>query len=486
MTKVSYAQNYEDIMLWRALKHIEQGFYVDVGANDPIIDSVTKLFYDAGWSGINIDPVEKFIEKYHLLRERDVSISKAVSDEKGVMQLWQCDIPGWSTLDRTVVAKHESEGYEGYWSEVSINTLTAILDEQNVSDIHFLKVDVEGAEYPVLKGNDWSKYRPWIVLIEATVPNTQISDYDECEKLLLENQYHHIYSDGLNRYYVANEHSELDVSFEYPPNVFDDFISHRESQLQSDLDEYYIRMVKAVNEANALYEKEQVHKQEMENLMLEKQEADARYQILLDENLKLKELFTGATAEKEQDLELKDKDVKKQQNYLKQKNKLLQKIDSVTEELELSQVTIADLKSQIAELNRHAHHWWETSQRFETQLNLVYASRTWRYGTIPKRVLNRIRNKAHSIKHKSRHFLARVKNLTYRLAKNTASTLIQKPAIRVPLLKIVNRFPALKNYLKRKYIRSVIQNSVNEITMPKDSVKINQMKNVIKAKLKNR
>lgn len=481
MTKVSYAQNYEDIMLWRALKHIEQGFYVDVGANDPIIDSVTKLFYDAGWNGINIDPVEKFIEKYHLLRERDASISKAVSDEKGVMQLWQCDIPGWSTLDKSVAAKHESEGYKGYWSEVSIDTLSAILDEQNFSDIHFLKVDVEGAEYSVLKGNDWSKYRPWIVLIEATVPNTQILDYNECEKLLLDNQYHHVFSDGLNRYYVADEHSELDEKFKYPPNVFDDFISYREHQLRTELDEHYIRMVKAVNEANALYDKEQVRKQELENLVLEKQEVDTKYQILLDENVKLTALIDEANVKKEQ--ELKNDDNKKEKNYLKQKNKLLQKIDSVTEELELSQITIADLKNQIAELNHHAHHWWETAQQSEAQLSLVYASRTWRYGTLPKRILNRIKNRVNSVKHRSTHTLSRFKNLTYRVAKKTALSLIQKPAIRVPLLKIANRFPGLKSYLKGKYVRSIIQNSANDKAMPKDSVKINQIKNVIKAKL---
>lgn len=486
MTKISYAQNYEDIMLWRALKHIEHGFYIDVGANDPIIDSVTKLFYDAGWNGINIEPVEKFIEKYYSLRERDISIPKAVSDEKGMMQLWQCDIPGWSTLDKTVAAKHESEGHKGYWSEVSIDTLSAILDEQSFSDIHFLKVDVEGAEYPVLKGNDWNKYRPWIVLIEATVPNTQISDYDECEKLLLENQYHHVFSDGLNRYYVANEHSELDESFQYPPNVFDDFISYRESQLKSNLDENYIRMVKAINEANALFEKEQVREQELERIMHEKQEADANYQVLLDENLKLTALVTGGTVNKSLDLESKSNDIKKEKGFLKQKNKLLQRIESLSEELQLSQITISELKSQITELNKHAHHWWETAQRFETELNLVYASRTWKYGTLPKRILNRVKHKAASIKYKTRYFLVRLKNLTYRLTKSAASSALQKPAVRVPLIKIVNRFPALKNYLKRKYIRVVIQNSAHESTLPKESVKINQIKNAIKVKLKNR
>jgi len=56
MTFISYSQNLEDVMLWRALKHIEQGFYVDVGANDPTFLSVTHAFYERGWHGINIDP----------------------------------------------------------------------------------------------------------------------------------------------------------------------------------------------------------------------------------------------------------------------------------------------------------------------------------------------------------------------------------------------------------------------------------------------
>ena len=44
MTFISYAQNFEDVMLRRVLKHVENGFYIDVGAQDPSADSVTKLF----------------------------------------------------------------------------------------------------------------------------------------------------------------------------------------------------------------------------------------------------------------------------------------------------------------------------------------------------------------------------------------------------------------------------------------------------------
>jgi hypothetical protein len=58
MSFISYAQNYEDVMLWRALKHVQHGFYIDVGANDPTDDSVTKAFYVRGWRGINVEPLK--------------------------------------------------------------------------------------------------------------------------------------------------------------------------------------------------------------------------------------------------------------------------------------------------------------------------------------------------------------------------------------------------------------------------------------------
>jgi len=46
MSLISYAQNFEDVMLWRALKHINKGFYIDVGAFSPDNDSITKFFYE--------------------------------------------------------------------------------------------------------------------------------------------------------------------------------------------------------------------------------------------------------------------------------------------------------------------------------------------------------------------------------------------------------------------------------------------------------
>jgi len=74
---ISYAQNREDILLWRALFDIEEGFYVDVGAQDPTLDSVTRAFYDRGWRGINIEPVTGYFDKLCVERPKDLTLQSA-------------------------------------------------------------------------------------------------------------------------------------------------------------------------------------------------------------------------------------------------------------------------------------------------------------------------------------------------------------------------------------------------------------------------
>ncbi|MDD1778628.1 MAG: FkbM family methyltransferase, partial [Candidatus Helarchaeota archaeon] len=110
-------------------------------------------------------------------------------------------------------------------SLITMKTLNSICEEYQVPEIQFLKIDVEGAEYLVLQGLDLNKLRPWIILIEATIPSSQKENYFEWEPLLKNNSYRFVYFDGLNRFYVANEHSSLSDLLSIPPNVFDGFIT---------------------------------------------------------------------------------------------------------------------------------------------------------------------------------------------------------------------------------------------------------------------
>lgn len=233
MTFVSYAQNFEDVILWRALKNVASGFYIDVGANDPTIDSVTKAFYDRGWHGINVEPLASHNIQLQAQRRRDVNIQCAAGSETGEIELWDCDVRGWATVSQDVVSQHIADGHQGTFLTVPVRRLTDICTEFAPGEIHFLKIDVEGHEAAVVSGMDFSKFRPWILVVEATKPNSTEEVYNQWENSIFDARYSLAYSDGLNRFYVADEHSELIDVLHYPPNVFDDFV--RSEQLNSQI-----------------------------------------------------------------------------------------------------------------------------------------------------------------------------------------------------------------------------------------------------------
>ena len=225
MNFISYAQNQEDVLLWRALKNVENGFYIDVGANDPEEDSVTKAFYDQGWNGINIEPLPEHHKKLFENRTRDINLAIAAGEKNGSLILSDVvSTRGWASLNEDVVANYKDKGIELTTHRVQVQTLANICDEYVTGDIHFLKVDVEGFETEVVRGMDFDKWRPWIVVIEAIFPNSEEVSYEGWESILIKHCYDFAYFDGLNRYYVAEEHNDLLSAFKVQPNVFDDYV----------------------------------------------------------------------------------------------------------------------------------------------------------------------------------------------------------------------------------------------------------------------
>ena len=240
MNFISYAQNNEDVILWRALSHVENGIYIDVGANDPVQDSVTKAFYDRGWHGINLEPVGEWHQKLVEQRIRDINLKVAAGDIEGFTTFFEIVETGLSTTNQAYAERHFNEqGYQVNELKIPIRTLNNILQENHLPKIHFLKIDVEGSEASVLKGIDFSNIRPWILLIEATKPQTQILDHHRWESLVIDNGYKFVYFDGLNRFYVANEHLDLADAFSAPPNPWDRY--ERVSEYKLRQSEYKLR-----------------------------------------------------------------------------------------------------------------------------------------------------------------------------------------------------------------------------------------------------
>lgn len=225
MAFISYSQNFEDVLLHRAFGNVEAGTYIDVGAGDPVIDSVTKAFYDTGWSGINIEPLPRFFERLVAQRERDANLAVVLSDHEGMNTFFA--VEGYEELSTTVpeiAAGYVDSGRAIVEFTVPSRTLASVCEELAPETIHFLKVDVEGAELSVLLGADFRRFRPKIVIVEVVSFGNTSSEEPEWNALLVNADYSSVYFDGLNRFYVADEHlEELAPCFEVPVNVRDDF-----------------------------------------------------------------------------------------------------------------------------------------------------------------------------------------------------------------------------------------------------------------------
>ncbi|WP_018263085.1 FkbM family methyltransferase [Methylobacterium sp. WSM2598] len=217
---ISYAQRLEDILLLRALRDVERGFYVDLGAHDPVIDSVTKLFYEAGWSGINVEPSPHWFAKLAADRPRDVNLNFAVTDRSGTLTFHELTGTGLSTASDLFAERHVAAGFERVTYEVPTRTLAEICEAHAPGPIHFLKIDVEGSEEAALRGMDFRRFRPWIILAEATEPLTDVPSFAAWDPLLVEAGYDFVLFDGLNRFYVARERPELARFFVCPADDY--------------------------------------------------------------------------------------------------------------------------------------------------------------------------------------------------------------------------------------------------------------------------
>jgi FkbM family methyltransferase len=219
-----YAQNFEDVYLWRALGHVEHGRYVDVGAHDPDDDSVTRLFYEHGWRGINIEPVPTMVERLVARRPEDIVVRAACGEHEGEMTLYEVVGTGLSTLEADRAEEIRKLGRTVIAHQTPLVTLNSLFEEHGGDPVHFLKIDVEGAERSVLEGCDFSRWRPWVLVIEATIPMSREVNDQMWEPLVTGARYEKVLFDGLNNYYVAEEHPELKSAFALPPNFFDDFV----------------------------------------------------------------------------------------------------------------------------------------------------------------------------------------------------------------------------------------------------------------------
>ena len=167
---LSFSQEGEDLILKRMFERQESGFYVDVGAHHPQRFSNTYYFYLKGWRGINIDAMPDSMKPFREIRPEDINIEAAISDSSELLTFYIFNEPALNGFSKEISTSRD--GLSNYQitdtKDIKTKTLSKILGEhlpQNKS-IDFLSIDVEGLDYQVLLSNDWSKYRPKVILVE--------------------------------------------------------------------------------------------------------------------------------------------------------------------------------------------------------------------------------------------------------------------------------------------------------------------------------
>ncbi len=170
----------------KLLKYLnfKNGFYVELGANDGILQSNTKFFEQyLNWTGILIEPGKKIFEKLKINRPNNILINKCMVSNDYKYNTIKGDFSE-GCLMSSVNGERLQDNQTVEIIEVACSTLEKEFDENKVEKINFLSLDVEGYELEVLKGINLQKYKPTYMLIEIYT-----KDYDNIVSFLEKNEY---------------------------------------------------------------------------------------------------------------------------------------------------------------------------------------------------------------------------------------------------------------------------------------------------------
>lgn len=198
----SYSQEGEDMILRRIFENKQNGFYIDVGAHHPKRFSNTYFFYKKGWRGINIDAMPGSMDAFNKVRPRDINVEQPISDEQLTLTYYAFNEPALNGFSKRLSdSRNGMTNYNVIFTkELETKTLDLVLEEylpNNIKEIDFLTIDVEGLDFQVLKSISLAKYQPKIILVE--ILGSSLSELHDNEiTCYLESQEYKMYAKAMN------------------------------------------------------------------------------------------------------------------------------------------------------------------------------------------------------------------------------------------------------------------------------------------------
>jgi FkbM family methyltransferase len=174
-------------------KGYKNGFYVDVGAHDGISINNTLYFEKFNnWKGINIEPIKKVYNELVKNRPNNINLNCAICNNDGEREF--IHNTGYTEMISGIKDTYDYRHWQRLNNEnsimgsstelIKVNTkrLETIFDENNISRVHYLSIDVEGAEFEVIKSINFDKVFIDVIEFENNYNDTSIPIVEYLEK----------------------------------------------------------------------------------------------------------------------------------------------------------------------------------------------------------------------------------------------------------------------------------------------------------------
>jgi FkbM family methyltransferase len=178
----SYSQFNDDIFIKKFFKNKYNGIYIDIGCHHPFKLNNTYLLHKNGWSGLNIDLIQLNIDLFKIARPKDKNICCAISNKNETCKVY---IPNGNILSTEIsikkdyadiIKKHHKNSY--IIQNIKTITFEEILKKFKIkiNSFDFLKIDIEGKDYDVLRNINLKKYRPKLICVEDSAIDNKNSN----------------------------------------------------------------------------------------------------------------------------------------------------------------------------------------------------------------------------------------------------------------------------------------------------------------------
>jgi FkbM family methyltransferase len=180
----SFGQCREDAWLLGALRAqnipwADSGFYVDLGANHPVVFSATYLLYQAGWSGVTVEPIPSLCDLHRRLRPRDICRNVGVGAATEQRRFWETAPDFFSSFSEGDTKRAQEQGLCTVLRETELPLVTPAEIVSNLlgeTQINYLSIDTEGLDGEILRNWPWESSTPDIVSCEASAVMGQESE----------------------------------------------------------------------------------------------------------------------------------------------------------------------------------------------------------------------------------------------------------------------------------------------------------------------